>query len=98
MDNMRRIGLYTAMTLALGLATGAANGDTLLVETVAADSGVAHPDRGMTMDGVLQRYGEPALRAGPVGEPPISTWDYGDFVVYFENQYVIHSVVPHKRP
>jgi hypothetical protein len=51
----------------------------------------------MTMDGVLQRYGEPRARSGPVGDPPISTWDYDDFVVYFENQYVIHAVVPHKK-
>lgn len=94
---MRRIGLYTAMTLALGLAAGAATGDTLLVDSVESGSGVARPERGMTMDGVLQRFGEPALRAGPVGEPPISTWDYGDFVVYFENQYVIHAVIPHKN-
>jgi hypothetical protein len=97
MDIMRRIGLYTALTLALGLSAGAAIGDTLLVDSVESGSSVARPDRGMTMDGVLQRYGEPALRSGPVGDPPISTWDYGDFVVYFENQYVIHSVVAHKK-
>jgi hypothetical protein len=51
----------------------------------------------MTMDGVLKQYGEPKQRSGPVGDPPISTWDYGDFVVYFENQYVIHAVVAHNK-
>ncbi|MGD8672027.1 MAG: hypothetical protein PVF07_00185 [Thiogranum sp.] len=93
---MRRIGFFTAVTLTLVLAGGPAVSDTLLVDSVKSDAGVARPDRGMTMDGVLARYGEPKQRSGPVGDPPISTWDYGDFVVYFENQYVIHSVVAHK--
>jgi hypothetical protein len=86
-----------ALLLAAGLSGGSAVADTLLMDTVASDAGVTRPHRGMTMDGVLQQYGEPAHRAGPVGEPPISTWDYGQFVVYFENQYVIHAVVPHKK-
>jgi hypothetical protein len=97
MDIMRRIGLIMATALTLGLPGGAAFGDTLLVESVESGAGVAHPERGMTMDGVLQRYGEPKARSGPVGNPPITTWDYDDFVVYFENQYVIHAVVPHKK-
>lgn len=94
---MRRIGSYIAVTLALVLTNGPATGDTLLVDSVKSEAGVARPDRGMTMDGVIKQYGEPKQRSGPVGDPPISTWDYGDFVVYFENQYVIHSVVPHKK-
>lgn len=94
---MRRIGLIMATALILGLSGGAASGDTLLVDAVETGAAVAHPDRGMTMDGVVQRYGEPKARSGPVGNPPISTWDYGNFVVYFENQYVIHAVVPHKK-
>ena len=94
---MRRIGLIMVTALAVGLPGGAAIGDTLLVESVESGAAVARPDRGMTMDGVLQHYGEPKMRSGPVGDPPISTWDYDDFVVYFENQYVIHAVVPHKK-
>jgi hypothetical protein len=97
MDIMRRIGLIMATALTLGLSGGAASGDTLLVESVDSGADVARPDRGMTMDGVVQRYGEPQARSGPVGDPPISTWGYDDFVVYFENQYVIHAVVPHKQ-
>lgn len=94
---MRCSASFMALLLAAGLSGGSAVADTLLMDTVASDAGVARPHRGMTMDGVLQQYGEPAGRAGPVGEPPISTWDYGQFVVYFENQYVIHAVVPHKK-
>jgi len=90
---MRRISFF--LLLSLGLAcSGGAIGDSLLVESVQSTSTVARPAHGMVMDQVLQHYGEPQQRLGPVGEPPISHWVYGDFIVYFEHQHVIHSVVP----
>ncbi len=50
------------------------------------------PRRGSSMDDVLNQFGEPTERIGPVGEPPISEWVYGTFRVYFENQTVLHSI------
>ncbi len=50
------------------------------------------PARGLTMQAVRQRWGEPRRRIGPVGRPPITRWDYPAFSVYFEGRYVIHSV------
>ncbi|RMG51426.1 MAG: hypothetical protein D6717_12900 [Gammaproteobacteria bacterium] len=50
------------------------------------------PQRGMTMDQVRERFGEPAESRGPVGDPPITTWNYGDFIVVFEGKYVLHTV------
>lgn len=50
------------------------------------------PTRGMTQARVEARYGEPQSREQPVGQPPISRWEYGDFIVYFEYDKVIHSV------
>ena len=94
---MRHIRSTIVLALGLGFAGTSALADTLLVESVNSGTGIARPDHGMTMDCVTQQYGEPGSRSGPVGEPPISTWDYGSFVVYFENQYVIHSVVPHAQ-
>lgn len=94
---MRRIGLLVLTALTSGLSAGAASADTLLVEAVTTAAAVVRPDRGMTMDRVLARFGEPRTRSGPVGDPPIATWDYGDFVVYFESRFVIHSVIPHKK-
>jgi hypothetical protein len=94
MDNMRRISFL--LLLSLGLAcSGGAIGDSLLVESVQSASTVARPAHGMVMEQVLQQYGEPQQRLGPVGEPPISHWVYGDFIVYFEHRHVIHSVIPH---
>ncbi len=94
---MRRTSFFLLLSLGLALPGGAAIGDTLLVEAVASGSGVARPANGATMDQVLQQYGEPQQRLGPVGEPPISHWVYDDFVVYFEHQYVLHSVIPQRK-
>ncbi len=51
------------------------------------------PARGQTQAQVLESFGEPAARSGPVGQPPISSWKYPGFEVYFERQHVIHTVV-----
>ncbi|MGD8977364.1 MAG: hypothetical protein PVG91_07140 [Gammaproteobacteria bacterium] len=73
---------------------GVAQADTLLVEkvdkTVAASD--ARPSRGMTMVRVERRFGAPTAKQAPVGDPPISRWQYGDFVVFFEYDRVLHSV------
>lgn len=55
------------------------------------------PRTGQSQDAVRERQGEPQRIDGPVGEPPISQWHYPDFVVYFEGQHVIHSVMKPNR-
>lgn len=57
--------------------------------------GVLRPVQGMTMTSVEQKFGQPQQKSAPVGEPPITKWTYPDFVVFFEHNLVIHSVVPH---
>lgn len=57
---------------------------------------VVMPPKGMSMSQVESRYGAPNDKSGPVGQPPISTWEYPGFTVYFEHQHTIHSVVKHK--
>ena len=51
------------------------------------------PGRGMSMTKVLEQFGEPKERIPAVGEPPITRWVYDDFIVYFESEYVIDSVI-----
>jgi hypothetical protein len=58
-------------------------------------SQVSLPQKGISMSQVLSRYGEPDHKSGPVGQPPISTWDYPTFSVYFEHDHTIHSVLKH---
>ncbi len=50
------------------------------------------PERGMHMKQVEQMYGKPLGINPPVGDPPITRWDYPGFAVYFEYSYVIQSV------
>ena len=50
------------------------------------------PKRGMHKNKVKKQFGEPTKMVAPKGKPPISRWVYGDFTVYFESDWVIHSV------
>lgn len=51
------------------------------------------PAKGMSMAQVENDFGAPNQKMAPVGEPPISRWIYGDYTVYFEYKYVIHTVM-----
>jgi hypothetical protein len=81
-----------------GVLAGAAGSSR--AEVVAVDSGIAvkesdlaTPARGMTMQQVASKFGDPVTKVPAVGKPPISRWEYPGFVVYFERDHVIHSVV-----
>ena len=72
----------------------------VLAETLAIDGqvtlkpvNVETPQRGSTMEAVQAKFGEPANKAGPVGNPAITKWFYPNFVVVFENDKVLHAVV-----
>lgn len=56
------------------------------------------PQNMMTKAQVRREYGQPHAAYPPVGQPPITRWDYPDFVVYFEYQYVLNSVIPGDFP
>lgn len=96
----RTFVIAPGLTLALGLAVGlplpgsAALADTLLIDNVAAErtSAPERPARGSSMASVEARFGAPATRSGPVGKPPITRWEYPDFVVFFEYDHVLHAV------
>lgn len=91
--------LMVAAVVAAGISAQAA------AETVASGSGIAvkessiaTPARGMTMGQVASKFGEPVTKVPGVGQPPISRWEYAGFVVYFERDYVIHTVVAGSPP
>lgn len=50
------------------------------------------PGRGASMSQVEKHFGQPREKVAPVGQPPITRWIYSDYTVYFEHEYVIHSV------
>ena len=55
------------------------------------------PVRGMSSSKVMAEYGEPDQKSSPIGDPPISRWDYPDFQVYFERAIVITTVAADDR-
>jgi len=94
---------YRNLMVAAVLATGLSalcglqpvRGETIAVDNGIAvkESDIATPGRGMTMEQVSTKFGAPVSKTPAVGKPPISRWEYSGFVVYFENDHVIHSVV-----
>ena len=86
---------YRILLLAALFASGLAGAETIAVDSGIAvkQSDVATPTRGMTMDQVATKFGTPVTKIPAVGKPPISRWEYPGFIVYFEAEHVIHSVV-----
>jgi hypothetical protein len=84
----------TVVALALG-ATVPTFAETLAIDGQVAikPAGIETPQRGSTMTAVEQKFGAPANKSGPVGNPAITKWFYPNFVVVFENDKVLHAVV-----
>lgn len=55
------------------------------------------PRTGQSQAAVRSSQGEPQRIEAPVGEPPISQWHYPNFIVYFEGDHVIHTVMKPNR-
>lgn len=91
---MSKFRAFTLVALIGGFAVGV-HADTLdmsAAEAAAHFDAPGKPARGMTQARVEANYGTPESRRSPVGDPPISRWDYDGFIVYFEYDKVIHSV------
>jgi len=64
-----------------------------LILKIKRDYNIRTPRRGEAKDSVKNRFGAPEAVRGPVGEPPITRWQYPRFEVVFEKDWVIHTVV-----
>lgn len=78
-------------------AAGSVSAETLLVDRVQQETGMALPARGMSMAQVQAKYGTPSQRLDPRGGqkrqwPTIHRWTYPTFTVYFEHNKVIDAV------
>jgi hypothetical protein len=89
---------YRSLLLAAVFTGGLSGAATVAVENGIAvqESDTTTPGRGMTMSQVAAKFGDPVTKVPAVGKPPISRWEYPGFVVYFEADHVIHSVVPNE--
>jgi hypothetical protein len=79
--------------------TASVRAEVLLLDGIDQEAATAsqRPARGLSMARVESQFGAPSQRLPAVGEPPITRWEYPNFTVYFEGQYVIHAV-PHHQP
>lgn len=82
---MKRTVVLATLVL-LGLAGQAA------ADSHMGDAMNDRPSRGMSETSVESRFGAPMAKVDPVGDPPISRWEYADFIVYFEYDRVVHAV------
>jgi len=87
----------SCILLLMAMAAPAASADTLIMQGLQKSqaSAAERPSRGMSMARVAAVWGEPEAKRAAVGDPPISRWEYGDFVVFFEYEHVVHSVARH---
>ena len=94
---MRHFSLISAALLLALSSAAPASADVVQMEQTgpmtAVPAGMEIPVRGMHMEQVEMMYGKPQAIEPPVGEPPITRWDYPAYSVYFEYSYVIQSVV-----
>lgn len=91
-------GLAMLAAIAFGAPMAVHAGDSLLIHRVQQEQGMNLPTRGMTMAQVEKNYGAPHRKLQPRGgdtkkHPVINRWDYSNFIVYFEHDHVIHSVL-----
>jgi len=94
------VGAATAVLAmsVLGMASQSGTADTLQAPpqhapaATVATAAPTMPVRGMDMRNVEHIFGSPLVKLPPVGNPPISRWIYGTYVVYFEKNMVLESV------
>jgi hypothetical protein len=91
------IAATLALTAAPLLLPATAHAETLRMK-VHQEQHMNMPRRGMTMAQVKREYGTPIrilqTRGGSSKyQPPIHRWEYAKYVVYFEYNHVIHSVL-----
>jgi len=84
--------LFLALSLGLAMGVGAQNLDMSAGDRTSTFEQPGKPTRGMTQASVEANFGEPQNARAPVGDPPITRWEYANFVVFFEYDKVIHAV------
>ena len=98
--------LMTLPALAFALVIGtsvsaparAGTQDNVLLKRVHTEHGMNMPTRGMTMAQVEKTFGAPTRKLAARGgdspkHPVIHRWEYPGYIVYFERNHVIHSVL-----
>ncbi len=90
----KKISTIILLVLSFGV-VGVISADTLDMSGQERESTfdqAGKPTRGMTQQSVEASFGAPQSARDAIGEPPITRWEYANFVVFFEFDRVIHAV------
>jgi len=71
----------------------AVSADVLLIEEVRQAGRMELPINGQSKADVEAKFGAPVDKQSAVGEPPISSWKYDTYSVYFEQDLVLFTVL-----
>ena len=77
----------------LALAFQAVSADVLLIDEVRQSGRMQLPSNGQSKADVEAKFGTPANKQSAVGDPPISSWKYDKYSVYFEHDLVLFTVL-----
>ena len=86
---MTRIVLAFMLTLMFQTVSA----DVLIIDEVRQAERMELPKNGQSKATVETRFGTPIEKTGPVGDPPISSWKYDTYSVYFEYDLVLFTVL-----
>ena len=67
--------------------------DVLLIEEVRQSERMELPVNGQDKATVEAKFGTPSEKLPAVGDPPISSWKYDTYSVYFEHDLVLFTVL-----
>lgn len=89
---------WATLGLAALLASAALQAENIVIPLgdQGGDTIPALPAQGMLKEAVRQQLGSPQRELPPVGNPPISVWEYPEFRVIFEHNHVVHTVKIHR--
>lgn len=77
----------------LVLAFQAVSADVLIIDEVRQAGRMELPKNGQSKADIEARFGIPVEKQSAVGDPPISSWKYDRYSVYFEYDLVLFSVL-----
>ena len=86
---MTRIVLAFMLTFAFQ----AISADVLIIDEVRQSDRMDLPKNGLDKATVESKFGTPVQKKPAVGDPPISSWDYDTYSVYFEHDLVLFTVL-----
>jgi hypothetical protein len=67
--------------------------DVLIIDEVRQADSMELPKNGQNKAAIEAKFGAPVQKQAEVGDPPISSWKYKDYSVYFEYDLVLFTVL-----